>query len=78
MSGIPVFLHDRILHNFGYLEIAEVSFISNVSANTKHFFFSFIYQNYKMYMWEYYTACMGNHKYYSTDMLNITNTIHKP
>lgn len=53
-------------------------FLHNVSANTKHFLFSFIYQNYKMYMCKYYTACTVNHKYYSTDMLNITNTIHKP
>jgi len=52
--------NSSIFHNFGYFETAEVSFTSNVSANPKHLFFSFIHQNYKMYMCKYYTVCIGN------------------
>jgi len=67
--------NNSIFHNFGYFETAEISFTSNVSANTYSLLFTKINN---MYMCKYYTACMGNHKYFSTDMLHITNTIHKP
>lgn len=77
MCLIPVLpCSDSILHNCGYSEITEIR--SNVSANTKHIFFFFIYKNYMNYKCKQFTACMGNHKYFSTDMLHVTNTIHKP